>query len=51
MLIADGSNWAFVDGKETGNNRSRREALEMEKESSSVVATVQVEMAETMEIV
>lgn len=46
-MNADGTSWPVVN--EETNCRTSREAVEMEKESSPVATTVQMEMAETME--
>ncbi|URE33284.1 KISc [Musa troglodytarum] len=51
LTALDGPGRAFINGEETGSHSTRRKALEMEKKSSSVAAAIQVEMAETMEIV
>lgn len=48
VVGVDGTNWAFVHEK-IGDSRASWKTVEMEKKSSSVVATVQVEVAEAME--
>ncbi|CAK7337713.1 unnamed protein product [Dovyalis caffra] len=47
-LSADSTGWAFIN-EETGSFRANWKTLAVEKESSSVVASVQMEVAETME--
>ena len=47
-MNADGTSWAVVN-EETSCSRTSRKAMEMEKESSPVATTVQMEVAETME--
>ena len=47
-MSADGTSWTIVN-EETSCSRTSWEAVEMEKESSPVAITVQMEVAETME--
>ncbi|KAF6153845.1 hypothetical protein GIB67_001078, partial [Kingdonia uniflora] len=48
-VSADGTYWAVVNGEIAGRCWTSWKALEMEKESPSMVIAIQVEMAETME--
>ncbi|KAF6139665.1 hypothetical protein GIB67_002470 [Kingdonia uniflora] len=48
-VSADGTYWAVVNGETAGRCWTSWKALEMEKESPSMVVAIQVEMAETME--
>ncbi|KAF6143459.1 hypothetical protein GIB67_029628 [Kingdonia uniflora] len=48
-MSADGTYWAVVNGETAGRCWTSWKALEMEKESPSMVIAIQVEMAETME--
>ncbi|KAF6143958.1 hypothetical protein GIB67_017566 [Kingdonia uniflora] len=48
-VSADGTYWAVVNGETAGLCWTSWKALEMEKESPSMVIAIQVEMAETME--
>lgn len=51
MNNADGTYVPSSNGKETVNRTLFREVMEVEKKPSSMAFTVQMEVAETMEIV
>lgn len=49
-MSADGTHWAVVNEK-VSSCRTIWEAMEMEKESSSMAGAIQMEMAEAMETI
>jgi hypothetical protein len=49
VIDADGTHWAIVNEKTSSCRTSFWQAMEVEKEPSSVANTIQMEVAEAME--